>query len=173
MQTIYQRLAKASRDNWSTHLKDIIPKLYQVFTKESFDQLPDWKQWDHTIELVPDAQKFSTKVYLLTPVEQKQLDKFLNDNLKSGCMCTSKSLMASLFFIKKKDANLCLIQDYQKLNSMTMKNTYPLLFIPDILNKVSEAKAKYFTELEIHWGYNNVWIKEGEEGILLDEPRLV
>src|SRR5882724_12433017 len=51
----------------------------------------------------------------------------------------------------------------QKLNAMTMKNIYPLLLIPDILNKVSEAKAQYFTKLDIFWGYNNVWIKEGDE----------
>ena len=46
---------------------------------------------------------------------------------------------------------------------MTVKNAYPLPLIPDILNKVSEAKAKYFMKLDIHWGYNNVHIKEGDE----------
>ena len=65
--------------------------------------------------------------------------------------------MASpVFFIKKKDRSLCLVQDYQKLNAMTMKNTYPLPLIPDILNKVSEAKAWYFTKLDVCWGYNNI-----------------
>ena len=34
---------------------------------------------------------------------------------------------------------------------------------PDILNKVSEAKAQYFTKLDVRWGYNNVQIKEGDE----------
>jgi len=92
------------------------------------------------------------------------LDEFLDENLKSQCICPSKSPMASpVFFIKKKDRSLCLAQDYQKLNAMTMKNAYPLPLIPDILNKVSEAKAKYFTKLDIHWGYNNVHIKEGDE----------
>src|SRR5882724_357311 len=46
---------------------------------------------------------------------------------------------------------------------MTMKNTYPLPLIPDILNKVSNAKANYFTKLDICWGYNNMHIKEGDE----------
>src|SRR5882724_6527131 len=72
--------------------------------------------------------------------------------------------MASLvFFIKKKDGSLRLVQDYRKLNARTMKNAYPLPLILDILNKVSEAKAKYFTKLDIHWGYNNIQIKEGDE----------
>src|SRR5882724_10437695 len=72
--------------------------------------------------------------------------------------------MASpVFFIKKKDRSLHLVQDYRKLNAMTMKNTYPLPLIPDILNKVSEAKARYFTKLDVCWGYNNIQIKEGDE----------
>jgi len=45
---------------------------------------------------------------------------------------------------------------------MTVKNAYPLPLIPDILNKVSKAKAKYFMKLDAHWGYNNVCIKEGD-----------
>ena len=85
-----------------------MPKPYQefwdVFAKESFDKLPNRKQWDHAIELVPDARNFSTKVYPLALVEQKQLDEFLDENLKSRRIRPSKSPMASpVFFIKKKD----------------------------------------------------------------------
>ena len=57
--------------------------------------------------------------------------------------------LASPIFIKKKERNLCLVQDYQKLNLMTVKNDYPIPLIPDILNKVSKAKSKYFTKLNI------------------------
>src|SRR5882724_669186 len=46
---------------------------------------------------------------------------------------------------------------------MTMKNAYPLPLIPDILNKVSKAKAKYFMKLDICWEYNNMHIKEGDK----------
>src|SRR5882672_9767207 len=72
--------------------------------------------------------------------------------------------MASpVFFIKKKDGSLCLIKDYRKLNALTIKNAYPLPLIPDLLNTVSRAKAKYFTKLDIQWGYNNVTIKDGDK----------
>ena len=46
---------------------------------------------------------------------------------------------------------------------MTVKNSYPLPLIPDILNRMSEAKAKYFTKLDIQLGYNNIMIQEGDE----------
>jgi len=80
----------------------------------------------------------------LAPVKQKQLDDFLKENLKSLHICPSKLPMASpVFFIKKKDRSLHLVQDYQKLNAMTVKNAYPLPLIPNILNMVSKAKVKY------------------------------
>ena len=46
---------------------------------------------------------------------------------------------------------------------MTVQNAYPLPLIPNILNVVSEAKVKYFTKLDVWWGYNNVRIQEGDE----------
>jgi len=58
-------------------------------------------------ELILNAQTCSTKVYPLTPVKQKQLDEFLDENLKSRQICSLKSPMASLvFFIKKTDESL-------------------------------------------------------------------
>ena len=72
--------------------------------------------------------------------------------------------MASpVFFIKKKDGKLQFAQDYRKLNAIMVKNTYPLPLIPDIINQISDSKAKYFTKLDVRWGYNNVRIREGDE----------
>jgi hypothetical protein len=70
--------------------------------------------------------------------------------------------MASpVFFIKKKDGRLHLVQDYHTLNAMTMKNKYPLPLIPELIAKL--WGAKYFTKLDVRWGFNNVRMKEGDE----------
>ncbi|SJL13052.1 uncharacterized protein ARMOST_16489 [Armillaria ostoyae] len=52
-------------------------------------------------------------------------------------------------------------KDYRKLNEMTIKNRYPLLLISELIDKLQGAK--YFTKLDVRWGYNNVRIKEGDE----------
>jgi len=98
----------------------------------------------------------------LAPTEQKELDKFLKENLETGQIRPSKSLMASpVFFIKKKDGTLRLVQDYRALNAMTVKNKYPLPLISKLINKL--RGAKYFTKLDVRWGFNNVCMKEGDE----------
>lgn len=66
--------------------------------------------------------------------------------------------MSPVFFIKKKDEKLCFMQDYRKLNAITIKNCYPLPLTSDIINRLT--KAKIFTKFDVRWGYNNIRIKE-------------
>ena len=42
-----------------------------------------------------------------------------------------------------------------------MKNKYPLTLISELINKLQGAR--YFTKLDVRWGFNNVWMKEGDE----------
>ena len=51
--------------------------------------------------------------------------------------------------------------NYRYLNDWTVKNSYPLPLISEIIDKV--GKTKLFTKLDLRWGYNNVCIKEGDE----------
>ena len=144
-----------------------IPKEYeefnnQVFNKAVFEKLPDWLKWDHAIELIPNTTLKDCKVYPLNVKEQEELDKFLEEYLKSGQIWASKSPCAApFFFVKKKDGSLRPVQDYWRLNEAMIKNKYPLLLIQELIDKV--WGAKYFTKLNIQWGYNNVRIKERNE----------
>jgi len=70
-------------------------------------------------------------------------------------------MAAPVFFIKKKDGSLRLVQDYRALNSMTIKNKYPLPLISELVSQL--RGARYFTKLDVRWGFNNVRIKPGDE----------
>jgi len=94
---------------------------------------------------------FSTKVYPLAPIEQKQLDEFLDENLKSQCICPSKSPMASLVFSLRKRMEAPPHPGLLEAQHNDCEEFLPLPLIPDIFNKVSKAKVKYFTKLDIHW----------------------
>ena len=54
-----------------------------------------------------------------------------------------------------------MVQDYRKLNQITIKDKILLPLIREVINKLKEAK--YFNKLDLIWGYNNVQIKEGDE----------
>jgi hypothetical protein len=42
-----------------------------IFSKESFDSLPNWHKWDHTIELECDPEPGFHKVYPMMLEEQE------------------------------------------------------------------------------------------------------
>jgi len=89
------------------------------------------KPWDHVIELVPDVKPVNCKVYPLAPNEQKELDEFILENLWTGHICPSKLPMAfPVFFIKKKDGSLHIIQDYHALTVKLLDVEIHLIFQP-------------------------------------------
>jgi len=139
--TVSQRLVEGFRQNSQSTDDERIPphlrEFHSVFSKDSFDKLPASKPWDHAVELVTDATPKTCKVYPLSASEQKELDEFLKENLESGRIRPSKSPMAApVFFVKKKDGKLRLVQDYRALNAMTVKNKYPLPLIPELIAKL-------------------------------------
>ncbi|KAL5512271.1 hypothetical protein ACEPAG_3556 [Sanghuangporus baumii] len=143
---------------WPSYLEEFA----DVFSEESFEQLPDHRTWDHAIDLKPDFKPSDCKVYPLSPKEQEAMKAFIEENLASGRIRQSKSPMASpFFFIKKEDGSLRAIQDYRKLNDGTVKNKYPLPLINELIDKVKDAK--YITKLDVRWGYYNIRIRKGDE----------
>jgi len=165
--TTSQKLAEGARrsaEAWKEPFisPDCVRGFKSVFAKEDFNVLPEHRQWDHAIELIPGVEPKSSKVYPLSPVEQKELDSFLEENLRTGRIRPSKSPMAApVFFIKKKDGSLWLVQDYRALNSMTVKNKYSFPLISELVSQLHGAR--YFTKLDVHWGFNNIHIKPRDE----------
>ena len=75
-----------------------------------------------------------------------------NNGIKVKIYCT-------MLYIPKKNGSLRFVQDYRKLNQVTIKDKTLLPLIGKVINKLKETK--YFNKLDLILGYNNVWIKEG------------
>ena len=84
--TISQRLVKAFQTNSKvlSPIPDYLKEFTLVFSKQSFDALPEPRGWDHAVELIPGSKPSSCKIYPLSPAEQKELDIFLKENLETG-----------------------------------------------------------------------------------------
>jgi Reverse transcriptase (RNA-dependent DNA polymerase) len=146
--------------------KQLVPAEYHeyldIFSEEKAHRFPKLRPWDHKIEMKEGFEPKSFKNNNLTPAEQLELDKFLKENLKKGYIRPSQSPMASpFFFVSKKDRKLRPCQDYRYLNDWTIKNSYPLPLISEIMDKLKGTK--YFTKLDVCWGYNNVRIRKGDK----------
>jgi len=86
---ISQCLAEGARHSTETQaaatlLPAYVVEFQSVFAKKDFDILPEHRKWDHAIELIPRAEPKSSKVYPLSPLEEAELDTFLEENLRTG-----------------------------------------------------------------------------------------
>ena len=107
-------------------------------------------------------KQLNAKAYVMMLKKEETLNQQLDKQLKARLIVESKSRYTPpYFYIPKKNGSLQLVQDYRKLNQVTIKNKTPLPLIGEIINKLK--KAKYFNKLDLIWRYNNVQIKEDDK----------
>ena len=104
------------------------------------------------IDLVPDSKPFKSASYGAGPktreLEQAEVDK----QLKAGVIEPAMSEWAApVLFAPKKDGKLRFCIDYRKLNSMTVKDTYPLPRMDECIDSLGESE--YFTTIDAFAGY--------------------
>jgi len=126
------------------------------------ERMPTRKVWDHAIDLKEEFKASKARVYPLSRNKREEVQQFIQDHLRKGYIRPSKSPQTSpVFFVGKKDGGKHMVMDYCRLNKQTVKNNYPLPLITDLVN--SMGNKKLFTKMDLQWGYNNVYIKEGDE----------
>jgi len=146
--------------------KKLVPEKFhkwiKVFGKKQSERMPTRKIWDHAIDMKEGFVPRKGKVYPLSREEREEVREFIQEQLRKGYIRPSKSPQtAPVFFVGKKDGKKRMVQDYRYLNEWTIKNNYPLPLISNVLENISTKKV--FTKMDLRWGYNNVWIKEGDE----------
>ena len=120
------------------------------------------KIWDYTINLKKMFKLQKKRIYPLSKDERKEIQDFVNDQLRKRYIRPSKSPQTSLvFFVDKKNGSKRMVIDYHSLNDQTVKNNYLLLLITDLINNIGSKRI--FTKMNLWWGFNNMRIKEEDE----------
>ena len=111
----------------------------EVFPEEINRSPPD-REVEFTIELVPGAGPISKRPYRMAPTELVELKKQIQELQDKGFIQPSVSPWgAPVLFVKKKDGSMRLCIDYRELNSVTIKNKYPLPRIDDLFDQLRGA----------------------------------
>uniref|UniRef100_A0A670XUD3 ribonuclease H n=1 Tax=Pseudonaja textilis TaxID=8673 RepID=A0A670XUD3_PSETE len=133
-----------------------------VFSEQEADQLPPHRVYDCPVDLIPGAPLPKGRLYSLSEPELVALREFLDKNLARGFIRPSSSpLSAPVLFVKKKSGELRLCCDYRRLNSITVRNSYPLPLISELMERLREATI--FTKLDLRGAYNLVRMRQGDE----------
>jgi len=131
-----------SKENQS--ISEVYLDLLEVFSENGANELPPHRPYDCRIDLKPDSSLPYGPIYPITVEETQALRDYIKENLEKNFIHKSISPAgAPILFVRKKDGTLRLCIDYRILNDITIRNSYPLPLINDLLEKA--RGAKYFT----------------------------
>jgi hypothetical protein len=95
--------------------------------------MPPSRVYDHAITLQPNAAPMNCRPYRYSAEQKNEIERQVNEMLKSGLIVPSLSPYASpILLVKKKDNSWRFCVDYKKLNSWK----FPLPIINEFLDEI-------------------------------------
>jgi len=149
----------------SSNKTEEIPTQYldsnEVFDESKF-KLPKHSEYDCKIEFKRDVRLTRSPIYPLSQIEELELKRYLNENLKKGYIRKSNSSVTSpVIFRKKKDGSLQVCIDYRKLKKQMVEDDYSLPIITELYESVKGSTI--FTRLNLRSAFNSIRVRAGDE----------
>ncbi|XP_026444472.1 uncharacterized protein LOC113344718 [Papaver somniferum] len=135
-----------------TQYKDVI----DVPTK-----LPSTRALYHKIPLKPNSEPVNLRPYRSPYLQKAVVESLVKEMLQTGIIQPSNSLFASpILLVKKKDNSWRFCVDYRKLNSLTIKDKFPILVIDELLDELHGSK--FFTKIDLKSGYHQIRVSPAD-----------
>jgi hypothetical protein len=141
-------------------IQQVLADYEEVFAEPS--ELPPHREYDHAIPLLPGSAPVNAMPYRYSPLHKDELERQVKRLLNSGFVTTSTSPYASpVLLVQKKDGTWRFCMDYRRLNSVTVKNKFPMPLIEEILDEL--ASVAFFTKLDFKAGFHHVRMCPADE----------
>lgn len=137
----------------------LLSKFESVFMEPT--GLPPSRDCDDTIPLVASAVPFQIHPYRYPPAIKDEVERQNGVMLKSGIIQHNSSpFSSSALLVMNKDNSWRFCVDFRHLNAITIKSTFPVPVIEELLDELGHAS--WFTSLDLTAGYHQILLQPSD-----------
>jgi hypothetical protein len=149
-------------DDLPDEIQELLEEFADIVVDELPHSLPLMRSVSHHIDLIPGASFPNKATYRLTPQENEEVKKQVQELLDKGLVRESLSPCAVPTVLSpKKDGGWRMCTDSRAINKITIRYRFPLPRMDDLMDFLSEAM--YFSKIDLKSGYHQIRMREGDE----------
>lgn len=137
----------------------LLNKFKDVFHKPT--GLPPPRLQNHNIPLREGKGPVKVRPYRYPQSQKEQIELMIQEMLAEGIIQPSNSPFSSpIVLVKKKDGTWRFCTDYRALNAITVKYSFPMPTVDELLDELFGAKC--FSKLYLRSGYHQILVEPND-----------
>jgi hypothetical protein len=155
-------LTSTSLEYFPEEVQELLENFVDIVVDELPNSLPPIRSISHHIDLIPGESLPNKEAYRLTPQENEEVKRQVQDLLDKGLVRESLSPCAVPTVLSpKKDGGWRMCTDSRAINKITIRYRFPLPRMDDLMDCLSGAN--YFSKIDLKSGYHQIRMREGDE----------